>query len=42
MLELSYHDKDKITAKYLKRSHFKNIETKTKKQFLRNFRENLF
>ena len=30
MLELSYHHKDKINAKYPKRSHFKNIETKTK------------
>ena len=37
MLELSYRNKDKITAKYLKRSHFENIETKTKKWFLRNF-----
>ena len=31
MLELSYCHKDKINAKYLKRSHFKNVETKTKK-----------
>ena len=37
MLELSYRHKDKINAKYLKRSHFKNVETKTKKGFLRNF-----
>ena len=31
MLELSDPNIDKITAKYLKRSHFKNVETKTKK-----------
>ena len=30
VLELSYRNKDKITAKYLKRSHFKNVEIKTK------------
>ena len=37
MLELSYPNEDKITAKYLKRSHFKNVETKGKKSFPRNF-----
>ena len=42
MLEISYRNKDKITAKYLKRGHFKNVETKTKKWFLRNFWEKLF
>ena len=31
MLELSYRHKDKINAKHLKGSHFKNVETKTKK-----------
>ena len=31
MLELSYRHKDKINAKYLKKSHFKNTETKAKK-----------
>ena len=35
MLEISYHTKDKITAKYLKRSHFKNVETKAEKRFLK-------
>ena len=42
MFEISYHNKDKINAKCLKRSHFKNVETKTKKSFLRNFWEKLF
>ena len=41
MLELSYRNKDKITAKCLKRSHFKNFETKTtkflRKTLLRNY-----
>ena len=36
MLEISYRNKDKITVKYLKRSHFKNIESKTKKRSPRN------
>ena len=31
MLEISYHNKEEVTAKYLKRSHSKNVETKTKK-----------
>ena len=31
MLELSFCNKDKITSKYLKRSPFKNIDTKTEK-----------
>ena len=31
MLELSNCNKDKTTAKYLKRSHFKKVELKTKK-----------
>ena len=42
MFEISYHNKDKINAKCLKRSHFKNVETKTKKSFLRNFWEKRF
>ena len=42
MLEISYRNKDKITVKYLKRSHFKNVETKAKKWILRNFWEKLF
>ena len=42
MLELSYRNKNKITAKYLKMSHFKNVKTKTKKWLLRNFWEKLF
>ena len=29
MLELPYRHKDKINAKYPKKSHFKNAETKT-------------
>ena len=37
MLELSCHNNNKINVKYLKKSHFKNVETKTKKRFLRNF-----
>ena len=31
MLELSYPNKDKLTVKYLKMSHFRNVETNTKK-----------
>ena len=42
MLELSYRNKYKIPAKYLRMSHFKNVETKTKKWFQRNFWEKLF
>ena len=42
MLESSYRNEDKLTVTYLKKSHFKNIETKTKNWFLKNFLEKLF
>ena len=42
MLESSYRNEDKLTVTNLKKSHFKNIETKTKNWFLKNFLEKLF
>ena len=33
MLELSYRHKDKINVKYLKRSHFKNVELRLRNDF---------